>query len=200
MKSVSLFSILMFALCGFWHATTVAWEGIEKAVVEKGVIKGATHYHLLPGGKTETYDSRRSPIRVEVEYSPTAFFYGYDHAQKQSNFLGRVDIKDFDPKTLAALNTMLDSQSKLPAIKSAQIYTCIKAGRVVRYLDDNGNEVDSSSRYYGSIDLKSEQHHTKLIQPHSLLNSLEQVTESKPPSLLLGLLGKSNTAQVMRYK
>lgn len=201
MKSVSLLSVLIFTLCGFWQMTASPCEAFEKAVVENGIIKGATHYYLSLGGKKMVCDPAVSPDPVEVEYGPRALFYGYNHAQKLNNFLGRVDIKDFDPTTLAELDSMLDPQRKLPTIKSAKISAYVKTGRIVQYFDENGIQVEYSHSYNGSIDIKSEPHSIGLIKPHYLLlNNLEQVTESKRPFWLFGFFGAPDKETVLRYK
>jgi len=151
-------------------------DGISHATIVKEIIPGATHYHLIRGGTP--YDRGQSP--VTVYQNPRAFFYQYDAKQKENIFLGKVPVLNLDPKTIQKLDAYIDPSVKFPVLTKVIIVQCIKRGRWLKFYDENDNEIDSCTHYKGPLDIKSEEHNTRLIKPHYLLQHLRVVEEVNP--------------------
>lgn len=171
---------------------------IATAVIDTdGTVKGATHYHLINGGTTRVHGSTPEPI--EVYNRPSAFFYGYDRESRKSVFLGQVSVDKLDKPTVAQLDKLVDPSVTLPSIETAVITHCLKRGRCVVFSDKDGNVIDASCRYNGSIDIRSAADNTRLIKPHALLTHLKEVKESKSRFWLWALLGASDTEETVKY-
>ena len=57
------FRYFIVFLC-FQQNTAQAMDSIKKATIAEGVIKGATHYHLIQGGKTMVWDRTPSQLKL----------------------------------------------------------------------------------------------------------------------------------------
>lgn len=162
-------------------------QPIELAQIESNIIKLSTHYHLVQGKRISVLDHNAEP--VEVVTKPQAFFYGYNCEEKKRNFLRSVEVDVLDKPTIECLNQRIDPNVKLPTITKASISHCLERGIVVRFYDQEDNEIDHTYHYSGSADIKSEEDNIELIKPHALLQQLKEVKESVPLPWYLAICG-----------
>ena len=180
------------------QASVQAMYQSKQALIENGVVKQATHYHLIKGGKTLVIGIAEQP--VEVLKKPKACFYSYNPQQAENVFLGQVEVSVLDAQTIAGLDKLIDSEVTLPVIKRAVITHCIKRGRIISFYDENNSLIDSCARYYGSIDIKSAESDPRLIKPHHLLRDLEEVKELKPRNWFVALFTSPYQEEIQQYK